>query len=88
MPELYLTRRAKEDLEALPKRMREPVLETLESIGLEPETIGKRLVRRLEGLWAARVGNYRVLYTIERSGVVVRAVRHRAVPYGRRRPRR
>jgi mRNA interferase RelE/StbE len=88
LPELYLTRRAKKDLEALPKRMREPVLETLVSIGPEPERMGKRLVGRVEGLWAARVGNYRVLYTVERSGVVVRAVRHRAVPYGRRRPRR
>ncbi len=36
----------------------------------EPETVGKRLLGRLEGSWSARVGSYRVLYTIEPSGVV------------------
>lgn len=87
MPELRLTRRAKEDLEALPEPVREAVLETLVLIGLEPESMGKRLVGRLEGLWPARVGSYRVLYTIEPSGVVVRAIRHWAVAYGGRRRR-
>jgi mRNA-degrading endonuclease RelE of RelBE toxin-antitoxin system len=37
------------------------VLETLTVIGAEPERAGKRLVGRLEGLWSARVGNYRGL---------------------------
>ncbi len=63
--------------------MREAVLETLALIAVEPESMGKRLLGRLEGLWSARVGNYRVLYTIEQSGVTVRAIRHRAVAYRR-----
>ena len=61
------------------------MLETLVLIDADPEAIGRRLVGRLEGLWSARVGNYRVLYTIESSGVIVRAIRHRAVAYRRRR---
>ena len=85
MPELRVTRRAKDDLEALPESVRQAVLETLALIGLEPERMGKALVGRLEGLWSARVGNYRVLYTIEPSRVIVRGVRHRAVAYRRRR---
>lgn len=85
MPELRLTRRATEDLEALPGTVREAVLETLARIGLEPESVGTRLVGRLEGLWSARVGNYRVLYTIEQSRIIIRAIRHRAVAYRRRR---
>ncbi len=88
MPELRLTRRAKKDLEALPTTVREAVVETIVLIEVEPESMGKRLVGRLEGLWSARIGNYRVLYTIEQSGVVVRAIRHRAVAYTRRRRRR
>ncbi len=68
-------------LGALPR-----VLETLALIALEPDSFGKRLVGRR--VWSARVGNYRVLYTTERSGVVVRAIRHRAVVYRRRRRRR
>lgn len=82
MPELRLTRRAK-DLEALPATIREAVLETLGVIEIESQGAGKKLVGRLEGLWSARVGNYRVLYTIERAGVIVRAIPHRAVAYGR-----
>jgi mRNA-degrading endonuclease RelE of RelBE toxin-antitoxin system len=85
LPESRLTRRARNDLEALPETVREAVLETLTSIGAEPERAGKKLVGRLEGLWSARVGNYRVLYTVEVSGVIVRAIRHRAVAYRRQR---
>lgn len=85
MPEPTLTRRARNDLEALPETVREAVLETLISIGAEAESAGKQLVGRLEGLWSARVGNYRVLYTVEAGQVIVRAIRHRAVAYRRRR---
>ena len=88
MPELRLTRRAREQLEALPDAVREAVLETLVLIQLEPEETGKRLVGRMHSLWAARVGSYRVLYTIESTGVIVRSIRHRAVAYRPRRRRR
>jgi mRNA-degrading endonuclease RelE of RelBE toxin-antitoxin system len=50
--------------------------------------MGKRLVGRMEGLWAARVGSYRILYTVEPTGVIVRSIRHRGVAYARRRRRR
>jgi mRNA interferase RelE/StbE len=85
LPELRLTRRAKQQLEALPDAIREAVLETLDLLKLEPEEVGKRLVGRMEGLWTARVGSYRVLYTVESTGVIVRSIRHRGVAY---RPRR
>jgi mRNA interferase RelE/StbE len=84
LSELRLTRRAKHDLSQLPDTVREAVFESLALIELEPEAIGKKLVGRMYGLWSARVGNYRVLYTIERSGVIVRSIRHRAVAYRRR----
>jgi mRNA-degrading endonuclease RelE of RelBE toxin-antitoxin system len=45
------------------------------------------MLGRLAGTWSARVGTYRILYTIEgpEAGrrVVVRSIRHRAVAYGR-----
>jgi len=87
LPELRLTQRAKEDLTSLPVLVREAVLETLELIGREPEETGKKLVASLEGRWSARVGNYRILYTVERTRVAVRAIRHRAVAYQSRRQR-
>ena len=55
------------------------MVETIALIEAEAESMGKRLVRHLESLWSARIGNYRVLYTIEQSEVIVRAIRHRAV---------
>jgi mRNA interferase RelE/StbE len=85
LAEPRLTRRARDDLEALPEAVREAVFGTLIAIGLEPEQAGKQLVGRLRGLWSARVGNYRVLYTIEARGVIVRAIRHRAIAYPARR---
>ncbi len=85
MPELRLTRRARDDLRALPETARNAVLETLMALERDPEGMGKRLVGRLEGLRSARVGAYRVLYTLESGNVVVQAIRHRAVAYQRRR---
>jgi antitoxin YefM len=79
-PRLRLTRRARDQLRALPKVAQEAVLETLLRIQAEPEAVGNRLLglalARMAGLWEARVGSYRVLYTIERPGVIVRAIRH------------
>lgn len=84
-PQLRLTRRARDQLGALPKAAKEAVLETLLRIRLEPESVGDRLGglswARMAGLWGARVGSYSVLYTIEqRGGVVVRTIRYGGAP--------
>jgi mRNA-degrading endonuclease RelE of RelBE toxin-antitoxin system len=85
LPEPRLTRCAHNDLEALPETVRDAVLETLTLIGAEPERAGRKLVGRLEGLWSARVGNYRVLYTVKAGRAIVRVIGHRVVAYCRRR---
>jgi mRNA-degrading endonuclease RelE of RelBE toxin-antitoxin system len=78
--ELRLTRRARTDLEKLSPQLQDAVLATLDALALDPR-LGKPLVGRLRGLRSARVGSYRVLYTIEGPLVVVRAIRHRGVAY-------
>ena len=92
MPELVLTGRAVEDMKSLPGSICEAVANVVERLGIEPRLIGRPLLGRLRPLWSARVGSYRILYTLEgplgKERVVVRAVRHRAVAYGRRRRRR
>lgn len=90
MPELVFTRQARQGFAALPGELREAVAETIEAIEADPWTAGKPLVGRLRDRWSARVGNYRVLYTIEESAgssrLIARAIRHGAVAYrGRRR---
>ena len=64
-------------------------METLTLLAADPASEGKELRGRLRGLWSCRVGSYRILYTIEgptRDRVVVRAIRHRGVAYGVKRP--
>ena len=85
MARLLLTRRAQTLLESLPERLRSSVVETLVAIEADPEGAGKRLVGRMAGLWSARVGSYRVLYSIEKKQIVVRSIRHRGSAYRRRR---
>ena len=91
MGELLLTNRAKQDLAALPPILQQAVLDILTLLEVRPEELGKELRGRLRGLWSCRVGNYRILYTIGEKGgesrVIVRAVRHRAIAYKRRRRR-
>lgn len=64
------------------------MFETLTLLEADPQKMGKQLRGRLRGLWSCRVGSYRILYTIEgseaRRRVIVRAIRHRGIAYGRR----
>ncbi len=89
MPELRLSRRARRDIAALPPAIAAAVLHTLTALAANPWEMGKPLVGASRGVWALRVGNYRVLYTIEgpeaRATVIVREVTHRALAYRRRR---
>jgi len=72
-------------LRPLPGAVRGAVAETLDQLAIDHEALGKPLVGRLEGTWSARVGSYRILYTVETSSrstrLVVRSVRHRASAY-------
>ncbi len=89
MPEVILSRQARDDLAALAELLRAAALETITALRIDPYAAGKPLVGQLAGQWVAVVGSYRVLYTIEESSrstrVVVRGIRHRAVAYRRRR---
>ena len=53
------------------------------ALAAEPHRVGKPLRFELEGLWSARRGQYRVVYSIREDQVLVRVVRisHRADVY-------
>jgi mRNA-degrading endonuclease RelE of RelBE toxin-antitoxin system len=91
MARVFLTRQATSDFEALPARLQDPVWNTLTELEIDPEAAGKPLLGRLKGLWSARVGSYRVGYSIEGSSrspkVIARAIKHRSVAYERTRKR-
>jgi mRNA-degrading endonuclease RelE of RelBE toxin-antitoxin system len=88
VPSLRFTRDAQESIAALAPRLQDAVLNTILLIQADPWAGGKKLRGRLEGRWVARVGSYRVLYTIEgpesAATVVVRDVLHRSIAYRRR----
>jgi mRNA-degrading endonuclease RelE of RelBE toxin-antitoxin system len=85
---VFLTKEARSHFESLPASLQGAVDNALTEIEVDPEAAGKQLLGRLSGLWSTRVGNYRILYTIESKGrsprVIVRAIRHRAVAYERK----
>lgn len=92
MARVQLTRQATRHFEELPQHLQEPVLNSLTDLELNPEAAGTPLLGRLKGLWSARVGSYRIIYSIEggrRSPkVIVRAIKHRSQGYlGQRRSR-
>lgn len=85
MPRVQLTRQATRQFDALPQNLQEPVLNALTDLEIDLEAAGKPLLGRLKGLWSARVGSYRVIYSIEGSSrsptVIVRAIKHRSQAY-------
>lgn len=89
MPRVKLTRQASRRFDALPPNLQEPVLNALRDLEIDPGAIGKPLLGRLKGLWSARVGSYRLIYSIEGSRrspvVIVRAIKHRSTAYEPRR---
>lgn len=89
LPELRLSTRARHELADLPQPLREAVRNALDSLQADPWVKGKPLRGHLRPLWSARVGSYRIVYTIEgpehAATVVVRGIRHRTVAYRRRR---
>ncbi|MBI2619866.1 MAG: type II toxin-antitoxin system RelE/ParE family toxin [Ignavibacteriales bacterium] len=78
-----LTTRAVKDLDAL-KRARpqvfQRVVNKIATLQESPE-VGKRLVGPLKGMWSLRVGDYRIIYEVGKTVVVVLTVNHRKEVY-------
>jgi mRNA-degrading endonuclease RelE of RelBE toxin-antitoxin system len=88
VPRLRFSREAQESIAALAPRLQDAILNTILVIQADPWAGGSKLRGRMQGVWVARVGSYRVLYTIEgpesAATVVVREVLHRSIAYRRR----
>ena len=50
-------------------------------LGTQPDLFGKPLRRSLKGHWSLRVGEYRVIYRIEKAIVKIFVIAHRSVVY-------
>src|SRR5215470_15817537 len=85
MPEyaLRFARAARRELEALDIVMVQRLFPAIESLAHEPRPRGCRKVQGADNLWRIRVGDYRVLYTIDDHARIIDilAIRHRSDAY-------
>jgi mRNA interferase RelE/StbE len=79
---IFYDERAVEELAGLDTSIRSRVIK---SIGLKlataPDRFGKPLRGSLKGDWSLRIGDYRVLYRIEKETVVISRIGHRREVY-------
>lgn len=60
----------------LPKNIKEQIISYLKfNLSQSPKEIGDPLKGKLTGYWRARVGNYRIIYTVEEDVLVVLVVK-------------
>ncbi|MEE6283260.1 type II toxin-antitoxin system RelE family toxin [Georgenia sp. MJ170] len=83
--EVAWTPSAKRALRRLPEKVAVATVEFIYgSLVEQPWRIGKPLRFQLEGLHSARRGDYRVIYRIEDTRIVITEIDHRADAYRRR----
>ena len=78
-------RSATKELKQLPRDAMLRILEAIEQLSQEPYPAGVRKLAGSEHAWRIRVGDYRVVYTIVESALVIEIirVRHRKDAYRR-----
>ena len=84
MYDLRITPEGLRSFDRLPEKVRPAVAATVAGPLTEnPRRLGKPLVGRLEGLHAARRGDYRIIYEIDDDArlVIVHRVQHRRHAY-------
>ena len=83
--DVLLASSAEKELGKLPGQTIERIIPRLEELGSNPRPSGCRKLRGGDNEWRIRVGDYRVVYTIDdgKQLVEVSHIRHRSVVYGR-----
>lgn len=73
---------AKKDRPKLPKKVQEQIQRDIEKkLTTSPEVFGKPLRKSLKGYRRLRVGNYRVIFRIEKNTVKIFRIGHRSIIY-------
>ena len=70
------------DIPALPREWRDKIRQAIEErLMIHPEIYGKPLRRSLKGYRKLRVGDWRVIFRIERTIVKIFVIQHRSSVY-------
>jgi mRNA interferase RelE/StbE len=77
--DVVLSKTAEKNLSKLPPKIIAIIIPVLELLGENPRPIGCKKLRGFSDLWRVRVGNYRVIYSIEDKILLVdiREIGHR-----------
>jgi mRNA interferase RelE/StbE len=78
-----LARSARRELEHLPEPLQSRVLRRIEALGSIPRPGGCRKLEGAEDLWRIRIGEYRLIYSIDdsRQMIDISIIRHRSDAY-------
>ncbi|MDP2664459.1 MAG: type II toxin-antitoxin system RelE/ParE family toxin [bacterium] len=72
----------RDDIPKLPKEWRKKIRSAIEErLTTHPDLYGKPLRRALKGYRKLRVGDYRVIFRIEKNTVKILIIQHRSVVY-------
>lgn len=73
-----------QDLKKVSHDIQRRIIKNIEErLSREPEIYGKPLRYTLKGLWVLRVGDYRVVYSIEKEEIIILRIGHRKEVYER-----
>ena len=81
--DVTFARSARKELQALSRALQGRVFRRIEALASNPRPAGCRKLEGADDLWRIRIGDYRVIYSIDdaRRNVDVSAVRHRSEAY-------
>lgn len=75
MYEIIIKPSAEKVMDRLPARVRQRILASLEGLREEPRPPGCAKLQGADDLWRIRVGQYRVVYTIQDEDLIVLVLR-------------
>jgi mRNA interferase RelE/StbE len=80
---ILFARSARKELEALSNPLIERIFTKIESLAFEPRPSGSRKLQGNSNLWRIRIGDYRVVYSIDDAIEIIEIVRikHRREVY-------
>jgi len=79
---IIYSKRFEKHFRKLPKNIQKQIINLIENLKHDPY-IGKPLKFNLRGYWSLRIGNYRVIYKIDKQNkiITIYIVRHRRKVY-------
>lgn len=80
---VVFARSARKEIERLPASVAKRIIERIESLTSVPRPPGSLKLKGNRNLWRIRIGDYRVIYSIDDSDLLIdiSAVRHRRDAY-------